>query len=501
MNLTRIKNKLIHSIVILFIFTIQIFCLAPQNAIATCTNGIMNNGTGGIYIDINSDLYNKTWANKKWAAPYKPGGCTWFVGARVAELTNNPKNTTIYDGTSWWSSYGTSLGYSKGTTLNRTYKAVACWRGAKEAHKGDHVAIIEDVKADGTIIVSEGGLTGPTNNPNQYVPWGCCQITATTESTLKNRKDKVFLGYIYLDVKLPTAITGSEMTAGGSQVLPDGDYIIANASYTGKPKEFYLDFEGTACPASINSKAIITGPVLNDDIPAVDVWTLTYLNNGFYKITQKGTDRSLNVTGASVNSGALIQAYSYADGKNEQWAIYFNGNNGYQVQARHSGFCLDIAGGTLTSGASIQQSVCNGTGTQSWLFIPYIPAQPIENGRYIIVSDVDEHLMLDVPGETGDIEENTKVQIWHDTENSRYNAFDFTKLSNGYYTIIHHESGKALEVFGGGSTTTNSLSLHTPNNRSPQYWAVIPNGDSDGYELVVQCSGYAMDLAEAATTD
>ena len=290
--------------------------------------------------------------------------------------------------------------------------------------------------------------------------------------------------------------TGSPMASGNGQVLPDGDYIIHNAAYTGRPQVYYLDFDGAALPAANLTPAILTGAVNHDDINPFDVWTLEYLNNGFYKITQKGTNMGLNVHSVSLSSGTDVIANPYNGEENEQWSIAFNGSDGYSIQARHSSFYLDA--GSMTNGSVIRQSAGNGTGTQSWLFVPYKPSQPVENGRYIIVSDLESNLQLDVPGDTGDIAENTEVTAWHINASSRYNAFDFTKLSNGYYSVIHHESGKALEMYGGVSTITKNLSLHTPNNRTPQYWAIFPNGN-DTYSLVVQSSGYAMDLANAAT--
>lgn len=295
-----------------------------------------------------------------------------------------------------------------------------------------------------------------------------------------------------------TPAEGSEMTSGYDRVFPDGDYIIHNAAYTGKPQVFYLDFEGAASPAANLTNAVVTGAVNINSIPSVDVWTLEYLNNGFYKITQKGTNMGLNVLDVSLSSGASIIANPYDGEKNEQWAINYNWSNGFSIQARHSSFYLDA--GSMTNGSQIRQATGNGTGTQSWLFVPYKPSQSVENGRYVLVSEVGQNLQLDVPGESGDIADGTEVSIWQINGSSRFNAFDFTKLSNGYYSVIHHASGKALEIYGGASTITRNLSLYTANGSAPQNWAVIANGTGT-YSLVSQYSGLAIDLANAATAN
>ena len=225
------KGRKILYITGLLVLIVLLFHFQPY-ALATCEYGIHNNGLGGIYIDINSDLYNVTWANKPWAAPYMPNGCTWFVGARVSELTNNPKNTTIWDGQNWWDSYGTSLGYSRGTTLDMQYKAVACWN--------THVAIIEDIHPDGTIILSEGGVGGPAGDPYRYAPWGCCHLIETTESQLVNREGKIFLGYIYLDVFLPSMDLKAQIDRGDDGVYCVGETVHITPSKTGLADNYWL---------------------------------------------------------------------------------------------------------------------------------------------------------------------------------------------------------------------------------------------------------------------
>ena len=448
----------------------------------------MNNGTGDIWIDINSNLYNDTWANKNWAAPYLPGGCTWFVGARVSELTNNPRNTVIWSGSNWWNSYGESLGYSKGTVLNREYKAVVCWKGAT-ADDGDHVAIIEDIQSDGTIILSEGGLCGPKNDYYRYTPWGCCQIIETTENELRNRSGKVFLGYIYLDVKFPTTIAGSEMSSGYSQAIANGTYYIMSAAASDKSKMFYMDIDGADNPAANATNVILTQSG-DGNPPSFDAWSLTY-SDGFYTIKQPNTNMSLDVNGINVNSGANVMVGTQNGGSNQKFAIKHSGGNGYTIQAKHSGLAVSLAGG-CSSGTNIIQSVVSGADSQCWLFIPYQPSQPIEEGKYIILDGGTGAYELDLPGDTGDLAENANVTLHDTSAPSRYNAFTLTKYPDGYYKFKHSESGKCLDVTNGASSASSNVAIHTGNDSITQRWAIIPTGNGT-YKIVSKCNGYPLD--------
>jgi len=159
---------------------------------------------------------------------------------------------------------------------------------------------------------------------------------------------------------------------------------------------------------------------------------------------------------------------------------------------------VDISGGSVTSGASIVQKASENADTQSWLFIPYQPKQELAEGRYILLSGVDSSLELDVPGDTAEVPDNTGLQIWSDTAPSKYNSFNVKKLNNGYYSIIHNASGKAMEVYGGVSDLKKQVSLYTANGSNAQQWAITKAGADGSYILRVKTSGYALDLLDSA---
>lgn len=288
--------------------------------------------------------------------------------------------------------------------------------------------------------------------------------------------------------------------SGYDRVLPDGDYIIASACTTNKAELYYLDIYGSERSAANGTKVILHGPVSGtNDLNDYDVWHISY-SGGFYTIKQKTSNAVLDVDGASIAPQGKVQAHSSNGTPAQKWAISRNGTNGYRIEAQCSGLSLDADGAVAASGTTVQQYTNNSSSAQRWLFIPYKPSQPIENGKYILVSAVDNSKVLDVPGDTGSVPEQTALQIWSDSAPSKYNSFYVQKLSNGYYKITHAESGKAMEVYGGGSDNTTRVSLLTYNGSIPQQWAIMNDG-SGGYTVKVRSSGYAMDLAQAATAN
>ena len=279
---------------------------------------------------------------------------------------------------------------------------------------------------------------------------------------------------------------------GGDRIIPDGDYIIANAGGAGKSDIYYLDIEGSAIPApdDRNVALWIASP---DAIGIEDAWTITY-NGGYYNIRQKGTNMCLDLYKNNKARGTNVQVYHDNSADPQKWVISSNERNGYRIQAKSSGFSVDLASGTLERTNNIRVWSANDSDAESWLFIPYKPSQPISNGRYILLSAIASGWTMDVSGNSGDIPDGTNVQLWADAAGiSQWNSFDFTALSNGYYKVIHAASGKALTVAGGSAAKGTNIALYGYSGSLSQQWAIKKN--DYGYVLISRNSGMALDVS------
>ena len=353
-----------------------------------------------------------------------------------------------------------------------------------------------------------GGQDGPEKQTKYYMS------DLKLSSTVPKRKGYVFKGWnsssgyngkVYqagstysndADITLYAAwvAQGSEMTSGYDRVLPDGDYVIASS----KNSVYYLDISGKTFPAANGTNVSLCGPI-SGEVAAYDIWTITY-KDGFYKIVQKGTDMALAVAGGDTLEKANIQVNKNDNSAGQKWAISRNGRNGYRIQSKCSGYSVDIADGTIENGRNVRQYSSNNSGAQDWLFIPYKPAQTLKEERYILLSDIDRSIELDVFGNSGDIPNETNVQIWKNTTQSRYNSFDVVKAGNGYYKLIHAASGKALDLYKGKSELRSNISLHDQNGDAAQNWAIISAGGGS-YVLWSKRSGMVMDVENAKTAN
>lgn len=310
----------------------------------------------------------------------------------------------------------------------------------------------------------------------------------------------------YNNFDSPAAATprGSRMGSGYDRALPDGDYMIASAA----DANYYLDIIGGDRPAP-QATNVNLWRTDNGKINDADAWTIKYAN-GFYRISQYGYDKSLDVDGGDTLQGKNIQVWSNNDSDAQQWAItpfVRNGKTlGYRIKSRCSGYSLDIDGGNLKEGTNVQQWGDNDSDAQAWIFIPYKPARTIEDGRYILVSALDSNLELDVAGDDSNPAEGTNVQVWHDNGDgfanqslSKFNAFDVKYLGDGYYSLTQAVSGKALDQAGASKTSSANIQIWNKNSSFAQQWAITPQ--NNGYQIRTRCSGYAMDVAGGKTSD
>ncbi|MFB9370318.1 non-reducing end alpha-L-arabinofuranosidase family hydrolase [Kitasatospora albolonga] len=86
-------------------------------------------------------------------------------------------------------------------------------------------------------------------------------------------------------------------------------------------------------------------------------WTATSTN----QLTVYGT-KCLDVPNHATTAGTRVQIWACSGGANQQWRV----NNDGTVVGVESGLCLDVSGGGTANGTAVQLWTCNGGGNQKW---------------------------------------------------------------------------------------------------------------------------------------
>jgi len=92
-------------------------------------------------------------------------------------------------------------------------------------------------------------------------------------------------------------------------------------------------------------------------------FTLTHMANGYYKIVNAGSGLALHVASFLIGDNAAIQQQEEHAGDNELFTLVAYGS-GYLIKPKHSYKCLDISGASVFNGALLQQYTCNQNSNQ-----------------------------------------------------------------------------------------------------------------------------------------
>ena len=289
---------------------------------------------------------------------------------------------------------------------------------------------------------------------------------------------------------------GSEMASGAGQTILNGDYAIFSAIYP----DLYLDIYGTDLPATDTTNVIIHTQDVYTLPNAVDCWTVEYLNNGFYKIHQKGSDACLDVAGESLLRGTNVMVHHDNGGKNQQWSIQPT-EHGYIIQSRCNSYCLNVEGGRREDLTNVQVWENDGTKAQYFCFVPLGTDndRPLEDGEYKIKLAKDTNFCIDCNGTSEEgYSEGTNVTLWNAKQSE--DIYKVTYVGDGYYTIAEKSTGYVLDIeFGFNDDepqnyldNCRNIALFKNYNSRNQKWMIKPNADGS-YFIISQLSGYCLE--------
>lgn len=138
--------------------------------------------------------------------------------------------------------------------------------------------------------------------------------------------------------------------------------LMSKGPYTMIPKcapRTRLDVSGASAEDGANVQ------IYTSNSTAAQQWELTYLNNGYYKITSKASGKVLDVAGASTEAGANVQQYTSNGTNAQQWMLKDAGNGYYYIVPKvNTGLCLDVAGAGSADGTNVGIYTSNGTDAQ-----------------------------------------------------------------------------------------------------------------------------------------
>ena len=177
----------------------------------------------------------------------------------------------------------------------------------------------------------------------------------------------------------------------------------------------------------------------------------------------------------------------------QQWIIKDAGNGYYNIISKCSELCIGVE--DVKDGATLKMSNLNNYNNQKFKFevpTPLKGSKTIEDGTYIIATNLNQKLVLDIPGSSQ--KNGERLEIWRNglTSNQKFNV---KYVGDGYYTIIAEHSGKAIEVAGGDKKLNAAIQQNQVNSSDEQKWIIKDLGDGY-YNIISKCSELCMDVID-----
>ena len=255
------------------------------------------------------------------------------------------------------------------------------------------------------------------------------------------------------------------------------------------------------------------------------------VGDGIYSVSpRQNLAEVADVPNQDKGAGVQVALWKYNKGANQKWQLVDRGGEAYTIQAAHSGkYLQDSAGkvvqaarsgadsqlwvatwrgtgvvltnkatgraitvsGSAKDGAALTATASTGATSQRFAFTK---RNLLEGGLYTMRSGTGARV-LDVNGASKS--DGANVQLW--TSNSAHNQkYAIGALSNGYYTIINLNSGKAVSA--AGSAAGSNVRQDAYKGTASQLWKaeVGPNG---GVVFTDKQSGQALSVAGNANAD
>lgn len=409
--------------------------------------------------------------NPFYRSGYGMPNCTAYAYGRAYELLGTqPKLSTGNAGQWWWYNIS-SKAYSYGSTPK--LGAIACWDNY-DKNQG-HVAVVEKINGN-NVTISESHYKSTFFDTRT--------ITSNSSNYLTSKR---FLGYIYLNdfenQHIPTVPTGT-------QTISNGKYHIVSA----------LNPNQTLDVASASKADKANIQLYNSLTTPQQVFEITYLGDGYYKIVNTNSNKCLDVEGAGTQNGTNVQQFTYNNEDRQKWVIQVSEDGYYyNIVSKHSGLYLDVYNGSSENGANVQVWEKNNSAAQKWKFIAWGKdnGQTISDGDYHISTVADINQTLDVYA--GLTENKANIQIYNSLNNP-LQVFHVTYLGDGYYKIYNTNSGKCLDIPGDTGTSGSNVQQYDWNGGNGQQW-IIKEAGNDCYYIISKWNGMYLDADEGQNKD
>lgn len=212
-------------------------------------------------------------------------------------------------------------------------------------------------------------------------------------------------------------------------------------------------------------------------------WEFIPIGDGQYKIINKGTQKALDVSGATDKNGVNIQIYNDNGSDAQKWTLNLESDGSYTLQpACSDDKVMDVVGGKIhTNGTNVQLYQDNNTVAQKFKIAigdPVEGSTDVGTDFYARLTSSGRSLSVDGSNVVIDNTQISKNQVWKFTLNESSNT----------YTITNCANGRVLDVSGAVDKDGTNIQTYSANKTNAQKWYLLKRSDGS-YTLRPAMSG------------
>lgn len=222
-------------------------------------------------------------------------------------------------------------------------------------------------------------------------------------------------------------------------------------------------------------------------------YNIEYIDNGYYKIKSKKSNKALTVESSNPRIGSKITQQDDKNLDTQKWILKKQSESVYSIISKCGNMYIDIGDLNTKNGQTLQLKYENDLAGQKFILVNETPKDNIEqiqDGIYQIVSKSNK--VIDISCASYD--DFANVQIWNNAKVAQQ-KFYISKVNNSnYYKIVAVHSNKALDVQNGNSNLLANVGQYAQNGTDNQYWYFKNCGDGY-YNIVSKANGLVLDVA------
>ncbi len=180
-------------------------------------------------------------------------------------------------------------------------------------------------------------------------------------SDFSQTENSLYHNHIYVydyagNVRFQSIDMDYKITSNTGENVPEGDYRIITAVNENKALDVFSESMDDDANIQIFSN-------LNNQN---QIFSLSYIDNGFYKISNIKSNKPIDVYGDNYVSGTNVVLSHYHGGANQQWMLQPAGDGYYYIIARSNGLALDVYYAIDEDGTNVQVHTPNQSAAQKW---------------------------------------------------------------------------------------------------------------------------------------